>query len=179
MNPEVRRVPSRATHDLILTKHYAQRLPPISHAFGYFEHGRMVGALTIGKPASHNLCVGLAGPHWSSNVYELNRLIVDGDIYPNALSFFVGKAMKQLAETDLVLVSYADEGAGHHGYIYIRRPTGCTPVKPSRAPINTPLRVSTPGTTRTSTCTYGRCEAPSTGTCMSPTGDYVSGSSAT
>ena len=116
--PEVKRVPSQATHDLILTKHYAQRLPSISHAFGYFEHGQMIGALTIGKPASHQLCVGLAGPHWSSNVYELNRLIVDGYTHPNALSFFVGKAMKLLANTDIVLVSYADESMGHHGYIY-------------------------------------------------------------
>lgn len=115
---EVRKIESRQAHDLILNKHYAQRLPSISYAFGYFENGEMLGALTVGKPASNSLCVGIAGKKWSSQIYELNRLIVVGETQGNALSYFVGKALRLLAETDVVLVSYADEGAGHHGYIY-------------------------------------------------------------
>lgn len=118
MNRYVQEIESKETHDFVLNKHYAGRLPSISYAFGYFEDDELKGVLTVGKPASNNLCRGLAGDKWSPHVYELNRLIVDGESHDNALSFFVGKAMKLLANTDIVLVSYADEGMGHHGYIY-------------------------------------------------------------
>ena len=114
----VKKIKSKETHDFILNKHYAGRLPSISYAFGYFEDDEMKGVLTVGKPASNSLCRGLAGAKWSPNVYELNRLIVNGETYDNALSFFVGKVLKLLSDTDIVLVSYADEGMGHHGYIY-------------------------------------------------------------
>lgn len=105
------------TH-MILTKHYAQRLPSVSHAYAIKRGVRLVGGLTIGKPASRPLCVGVAGKEFAPQVYELNRLISDGTTGRNDLSWFVGAVLRDLATEELILVSFADEGAGHNGYIY-------------------------------------------------------------
>lgn len=115
---EIRRVKSSDVRDLVLNKHYAGRLPSITFAWGLFDGDELVGALTIGKPASPPLCKGLAGERWSSCVYELNRLVLSKDMPANTLSWFVSRALRDLANKDVVLVSFADEGVGHHGYIY-------------------------------------------------------------
>lgn len=115
---QVNKIPSKETHDFILNKHYAGRLPSISYAYGLYENENILGVLTIGKPASHSLCVGICGKEYSKNVYELNRLVVEENLPKNVLSFFLSKVLKLLSGEDLIIVSYADEGMGHHGYIY-------------------------------------------------------------
>lgn len=106
------------TKEFILRKHYAQRMPPVSYAFGLFRHDEMVGVLTIGKPASRTLCVGICGQQHAHKVYELNRLVTLDGLHKNALSYFVSGVMRKLKGEDLIIVSYADSGVGHHGYIY-------------------------------------------------------------
>ena len=106
------------TKDFILNKHYAQRMPPITFSFGLFIDGNFEGVCTFGKPVSHYLCVGVCGEQYSNKVYELNRLIVNEGLPKNTLSRFVSKCLKILKEDDLIIVSYADEGKGHQGYIY-------------------------------------------------------------
>ncbi len=115
---EVKPISYEDTKDFILNKHYAQRMPSISWAFGLFREGELVGVLTIGKPASPPLCKGILGEEFSHKVYELNRLVTVDGLEKNALSFFVSRVMKMLRDEDLVIVSFADEGAGHKGYIY-------------------------------------------------------------
>jgi hypothetical protein len=105
------------THEWILKKHYAKRLPSISYAFGLYESGILLGILTIGKPASPSLCVGVCGANYSEFVYELNRLCVCDNLERNVLSYFVAGALKLIKES-LIIVSYADSGMGHFGYIY-------------------------------------------------------------
>lgn len=114
----VNRIAYEDTKDFILKKHYAQRMPSISYAFGLFKDNTMVGVLTIGKPASPNLCTGLLGSEHAHRVYELNRLVTEDGLGRNVLSFFVGKVLRMLRNEDIVIVSFADEGVGHHGYIY-------------------------------------------------------------
>lgn len=119
MNFYINRINRSDTEDFILRKHYAQRMPSISYAYGLFnESYAMVGVLTIGKPASHSLCIGVCGKDNASKVFELNRLIVDEGLPKNTLSFFVSKVLRDLRSEDLVIVSYADSGMEHHGYIY-------------------------------------------------------------
>lgn len=105
------------TYEWILKKHYAKRLPSISWAFGLFADGLLQGILTIGKPASPSLCIGVLGVEYENIVYELNRLVVNDDLPRNSLSYFVSKALKLLPKP-LCLVSYADTAQNHHGYIY-------------------------------------------------------------
>lgn len=115
---EVKRIDAKETHEFILKKHYAQRLPSISIAFGLFIEGDLEGILTIGKPASNSLCEGVCGKEYKQYVYELNRLCVNEGLPKNTLSQFVSKVLRTLSQEKIILISYADEGANHHGYIY-------------------------------------------------------------
>jgi len=107
------------TKDFILNKHYAQKMPQIIWAFGLFDlSNELQGICTIGKPPTPNLCKGIMGGEYKEKVYELNRLCINEGLDKNILSFFVGGVLKKLKSEDIVLVSYADEGMDHHGYIY-------------------------------------------------------------
>ncbi len=99
----------------LLYKHYAKRIPSISYSFGLFDEN-LIGVLTIGKPASPNLCDGVCGKDNSKYVYELNRLCVNDNLKKNVLSFFVSSCLKMLP--NLIIVSYADTAYNHCGYIY-------------------------------------------------------------
>lgn len=114
--------------EFLLPRHYSGRKPNIKYAFGYYEHDVLKAVCAFGKPASNSLCVGVCGKEYSSNVYELNRLCVDGKIEIQ-LSSFVGWCLKQLKKYNLIIVSYADIQMNHNGYIYQATNwiyTGCT-----------------------------------------------------
>ena len=103
--------------DWILYKHYAKRIPSISYSFGLFDDNILIGILTIGKPASPQLCEGICGKQFNKYVYELNRLCVNDNLEKNVLSYFVSGCIKLIKE-DMILVSYADTKMNHNGYIY-------------------------------------------------------------
>ncbi len=111
----VKSIAKHLCNEWLLYKHYAKRLPSISYAFGLFNED-LIGVMTIGKPASNSLCVGVCGEHNSKYVYELNRLCINDNLEKNVLSYFVGSCLKKLDK--LILVSYADTKMNHHGYIY-------------------------------------------------------------
>jgi len=100
----------------LLNKHYAKRLPSISYAFGLFDEGMLVGVCTYGSPPSPSLCTGVCGEQYRDKVVELNRLILDSP-KPNSASYLVSQSLKLLPKPSIV-VSYADTGQGHVGYIY-------------------------------------------------------------
>lgn len=118
MNIEVKKIKYEETKDFILNKHYASRMPSITFSFGLFINSKLEGVLTIGKPASNPLCIGVCGKEYSSKVYELNRLITNENLPQNTLSYFVSKCLKFLKNEDLIIVSFADTGMNHNGYIY-------------------------------------------------------------
>lgn len=103
--------------DYILNKHYAQRKPSISYAYRLKINDNICGFITFGKPASNSLCEGVCGKENKHKVYELNRLITDDDLGKNILSKFVSKTLKMLPRR-LIIISYADTGMNHSGYIY-------------------------------------------------------------
>ena len=111
----VKVIPSEITKDWLLNKHYAHRIPSISYAFGLYSE-ELEGVLTVGKPASPSLCVGVCGVSNSNYVYELNRLVVNDGLEKNVLSYFVGQCLGLLPK--MILVSYADTKHFHTGYIY-------------------------------------------------------------
>ena len=113
----VLKIDSYQTYDWLLHKHYAKRIPSISFAFGlYDENNILQGICTIGKPASPSLCDGVCGKENSKYVFELNRLCVNDGLPKNTLSFFVSQILNKLPP--LIIVSYADKGQNHNGYIY-------------------------------------------------------------
>lgn len=73
---------------------------------------------TFGVPASHPLCVGIAGEKNAHNVLELNRLcFLPGQNKKNYASYLVSQSLKQLPNGTFV-VSYADTAWTHVGYVY-------------------------------------------------------------
>ena len=60
------------------------------------------------------LCMG---EEYYDTMLELNRLCVNEGLPRNALSFLVAQSLRMLPKP-MVVVSYADSGQNHHGYIY-------------------------------------------------------------
>lgn len=110
----------REVLDFILNKHYAKRRPSISYAFKMVAPGgKTLGVLTYGKPASHQLCIGVCGGEFSKNVYELNRLVLEEDAPKNSSTYLIARAERYLKTVgDFIVVSYADTQMGHYGYTY-------------------------------------------------------------
>lgn len=104
------------TEPWIMRKHYAKRMPSISHAFGLYDQGKLVGICTYGMPASPFLCVGVCGKENKDKVIELNRLCIETD-QKNAASTLVGRSLQMLPSPKIV-VSYADTAHSHVGYVY-------------------------------------------------------------
>lgn len=139
MNFEVKEISYEDTKPFIRDMHYAGRMPSISYRYGLFDSvGSIVGVLTIGKPASNSLCEGVCGKEYKDKVFELNRLITIDGLPKNTLSWFVAKVLRMLKSEDLILVSYADEGMNHHGYIYQATNWIYTGKTPSRTDKYTP-----------------------------------------
>jgi len=99
----------------IKAKHYARRVPSISFAFGLMRGQSLVGVVTYGTPPSHTLLKGVAGDERAGIVLELNRLTCENS--KNYASFLVGRSLRMLPKPSIV-VSYADTGVGHVGYVY-------------------------------------------------------------
>lgn len=110
-------IPNEQTHDWLLHKHYARRIPSISYAYGLYKNSLLVGIVTYGTPPSSSLKLGIAGETWKDIVIELNRLVIDEGVEKNAGSYLVGKSLRLLPKPKIV-VSYADTEQGHVGYIY-------------------------------------------------------------
>jgi hypothetical protein len=100
---------------MVVANHYLHRRPPISYAFGLYKHGRLLGVVTYGVPASRHLQMG-ACPTDPSSVIELNRLWLDDELPRNSESWFVSRTLRMLPPR--IVVSYADPVWGHVGIIY-------------------------------------------------------------
>lgn len=112
----VERVPNAETHDFILNRHYARRLPSISYAFGLFRGGALEGICTYGTPSSAPLRTGVCGKEYSHLVLELNRLFLLNN-HRNDASYLVGHSLRMLPRPR-VIVSFADTSQNHTGTVY-------------------------------------------------------------
>lgn len=109
----VRTIPSHQTYPWLLKKHYAHTLPNIMYSFGLYDNNTVLqGVCCYGTPANnHNNMMG------DFKQIELVRLIINENLPKNILSYFVSKTFLFL-EKPISLISYADKGKNHHGYIY-------------------------------------------------------------
>lgn len=115
MKIKVLPIPANEAEPWLLQKHYAKRMCPISYAFGAYLGNDLVGIVTYGTPLSSTLKDGIAGKEWSPFVLELNRLCCNS--VKNLASILVGRSLAMLPKPSIV-VSYADQGQGHVGYVY-------------------------------------------------------------
>lgn len=100
----------------LLNIHYAKRIPNIMYAFGLYENNNLVGVITYGMPPTPWLCSGVCGEQWKSCVLELNRLCLRNN-KKNEASKLISQSLKLLPHPSII-VSYADTGENHTGYIY-------------------------------------------------------------
>ena len=98
-------------------KHYAKRIPSVSHCFGLYKNNFLIGVCSYGRPVAHTLVKFAFNGSYQDIFLELNRLVVDDGLEKNVLSYFVSNTLKLLPNPSIV-VSYADTSLGHHGYIY-------------------------------------------------------------
>jgi hypothetical protein len=105
----------RECNSWLIDKHYAKRLCPISYAFGAYRERKLIGIVTFGTPASAPLRNGICGEKYAGIVLELNRLCCENG--KNIASKLISSAMNLLPKPAIV-VSYADVGMGHVGYVY-------------------------------------------------------------
>jgi len=104
------------THQWLLEKHYAKRIPIIRYAFGLYENDLLVGIITYGPTPTPQVQKYMLGKGWEDKIMELNRLCISTST-KNAASILVGKSLSMLPKP-MAIVSYADGGQGHVGYVY-------------------------------------------------------------
>lgn len=127
-NYTIKLISYKSAVNFIVPKHYSGRKPQVKWAFGLFAENNLKSVCIFGKPASNTLCDGICGKDYSSQVFELNRLCRVDD-FDMQLSQFVSECLKRLSVYNLIIVSYADTGMNHCGYIYQACNfiyTGCT-----------------------------------------------------
>ena len=112
----VKPIKNEQAHEWCLYKHYAKRIPSISYAYGLFDQEELIGIITYGMPPSPPLCVGVCGPENKDYVIELNRLCINDGSPKNSASILVSHSLKLLPPS--IVVSFADTGVNHVGYIY-------------------------------------------------------------
>ncbi len=117
MNGNIKILDYQEAVEFLLPKHYSGRVPSISRAFGWVIKNELVAVCTFGKPASNSLCKGIAGVEHTQSVYELNRLCRVENL-EEPMSSFVGACLRELKKENWIVVSYADCGMNHNGYIY-------------------------------------------------------------
>ena len=66
----VRPIPPHRSHLLIMTKHYARRIPQIQYAFGLMQSGKLIGVCTFGQAPTSSLS------NREFPIIELNRLVL-------------------------------------------------------------------------------------------------------
>lgn len=112
----VRQIPASQTHEWLLKKHYAHRIPSISYAFGLYDKELiLVGISTFGQPPNQNIAY-ICGDKFKDTLLELNRLVLSVNM-SNLASYFISKCFG-LLKKPAIIVSYSDPNYGHHGYIY-------------------------------------------------------------
>ena len=110
---QVKVCPGRLAKEWFLKKHYAKAMPNVKYCFGLFDENLILkGVCAYGTPANN-----FNNTQSGYKQFELVRLVVNEGLKRNVLSYFVSETFKLLPKP-LSIISYADEGQKHHGYIY-------------------------------------------------------------
>lgn len=119
----VKRIKSEVATKVIVKYHYLHRKVGIMYAFGLIrkKDNKLCGVVTYSCPASLPLCKGICGIDEKDNVLELSRLVINDNVGKNGESYLVSQSLKIMKKHNVerdIIVSFADSGVGHTGYIY-------------------------------------------------------------
>ena len=92
---KVKSIKKELCKEWLLYKHYAKRIPSIIYSFGLYEKNVLVGVLTIGNSPSKDLTHNVLNGLFVKNVFELNRLCVNGG-FKKCIKLFCCKCIKKI-----------------------------------------------------------------------------------
>lgn len=116
---EVRLVPVKEIRRAIVTGHYSGVMPDATQeAFAAYWKEIVVAAVAYGPGGNSKTFNAVIEGFDSSNARELIRLWVHPDAPKNTASYVVSRSLKMLPEQVGLVVSFADSGQGHAGYVY-------------------------------------------------------------
>jgi len=116
---EVRLVPVKEIRRAIVSGHYSGVMPDATQeAFAAYWNEVVVAAVAYGPGGNSKTFNAVVEGFDSSNARELIRLWVHPDAPKNTASFVVSRSLKMLPEQVGLVVSFADSGQGHAGYVY-------------------------------------------------------------
>lgn len=88
----------KLTHEWLLRKHYAKRIPIIMYSFGLYDNENILqGVCTFGYPAR------MLMQSVDCEIFELNRLVVTDKLCKNVLSYFVSKCFNILPKPVMLM----------------------------------------------------------------------------
>lgn len=115
----VKRVPVKEIRRAIVTGHYSGVMPDATQeAFAGYYNEVVVGAVAYGPGGNSKTFGAVIEGYDSSNARELIRLWVHPDAPKNTASYIVSRSLKMLPKEVGLIVSFADSGQGHAGYVY-------------------------------------------------------------
>ena len=116
---EVRLVPVKEIRRAIVSGHYSGVMPDATQeAFAAYWNEVVVAAVAYGPGGNSKTFNAVVEGFDSFNARELIRLWVHPDAPKNTASFVVSRSLKMLPEQVGLVVSFADSGQGHAGYVY-------------------------------------------------------------
>lgn len=116
---EVRQVPVKEIRRAVVTGHYSGVMPDATQeAFAGYWNGIVVAAVAYGPGGNSKTFSAVIPGFDSSNARELIRLWVHPEAPKNTASLVVGRSLKMLPKAVGLVVSFADTGQGHSGYVY-------------------------------------------------------------
>lgn len=117
---EARLINHETAARMVETYHYAHRVPSITFAVGLYLDSLLSGVVTYSTMFS-NISSSVCGEKYQDNLLELSRLFVFDYAGKNTESWLIAKSFQllQIYRPDIkILISYADNGQNHLGYIY-------------------------------------------------------------
>ena len=107
--------------DFMTKYHYTHTCPKCSIAYGIYHNEQLQCVVVYGQPSGKNLASSIWKGGNEQECLELLRLYSFDNCPKNIESWSISRSIKELKQ-DMpqvkVLVSYADNSAGHIGYIY-------------------------------------------------------------
>ena len=117
---EIQVVGRDAVKSLLEKHHYTHSVGKVTIAYGLFDGGTLVGAITYGQVSSRDLAQSIFEGGNQHNCFEFLRMVVLDDVTCSR-SWFIARTIKLLRKSHphiRMLVSFADQTEGHWGYVY-------------------------------------------------------------
>jgi hypothetical protein len=116
---EIKLVPVKEIRRAIVTGHYSGVMPDATQeAYAAYWNQIVVAAVAYGPGGNSKTFGAVVGGYDSSNARELIRLWVHPKAPKNTASYVVSRSLTLLPKAVGLVVSFADSGQGHAGYVY-------------------------------------------------------------